>query len=166
MISLKNKLANLPARPGVYLFKNKADKVIYVGKAKILRNRIRSYFQKSRPFDPRMQILVKKIVDLEFIITDSEVEALILEANLIKRHKPRYNVDLKDDKSYPFIRITKEDFPQVYATRKIVRDGSTYFGPYTNVKDMRYALITLKHLFTIRSCKFNLNSDIVRLFAF
>ena len=161
MTSLKNKLANLPAKPGVYLFKNKADKILYVGKAKVLRNRIRSYFQKSRPFDPRMQILVKKIADLEFIITDSEVEALILEANLIKKHKPRYNVDLKDDKSYPFIRITKEDFPQVFTTRKIIRDGSTYFGPYTNVKDMRYALATLKRLFTIRSCKFNLNSNAV-----
>ncbi len=158
---LKDKLTNLPAKPGVYLFKNKADKVLYVGKAKILKNRVRSYFQKSRPFDPRMQILVKNIHDLEYIITDSEIEALILEANLIKKYKPRYNINLKDDKSFPFIRITKEDFPQVFATRNVVRDGSSYFGPYTNVKDMRFALTTLKRLFTIRSCKYDLNSEVV-----
>ena len=158
---MKNKLSNLPAKPGVYLFKNKDGKVIYVGKAKILRNRIRSYFQNSLPFDPKLKILAKNIADLDYIITDSEVEALILEANLIKEHKPRYNINLKDDKSFPYIRITKEDFPQVFPTRKIVRDGSTYLGPYTNVKDMRYALTTLKRLFTIRSCKFDLNPDVV-----
>jgi len=158
---IKNKLTNLPAKPGVYLFKNKSDKVIYVGKAKILRNRIRSYFQNSLPFDSKTKILTKSIADLDFIITDSEIEALILEANLIKEHKPRYNINLKDDKSFPYIRITKEDFPQVFPTRRIVRDGSTYLGPYTNVKDMRYALTTLKNLFTIRSCKFDLNRDVV-----
>ena len=161
MTGIKNKLTNLPAKPGVYLFKNKSDKVIYVGKAKILRNRIRSYFQNSLPFDPKTKILTKSIADLDFIITDSEIEALILEANLIKEHKPRYNINLKDDKSFPYIRITKEDFPQVFPTRRIVRDGSTYLGPYTNVKDMRYALTTLKNLFTIRSCKFDLNGDVV-----
>jgi excinuclease ABC subunit C len=158
---IKNKLTNLPAKPGVYLFKNKSDKVIYVGKAKNLKNRVRSYFQNSLPFDPKTKILIKNIADLDFIITDSEIEALILEANLIKEHKPRYNINLKDDKSFPYIRITKEDFPQVFPTRKIVRDGSTYLGPYTNVKDMRFALTTLKSLFTIRSCKFDLNSDVV-----
>jgi excinuclease ABC subunit C len=161
MNQIETKLANLPAKPGVYLFKNKDDKVLYVGKAKILRNRVRSYFQKSRPIDPRLQILIKKICDLEFIITDSEVEALILEANLIKKYKPRYNVNLKDDKSFPYIRITNEDFPQVFPTRKVIRDGSIYFGPYTNVKDMRYALITLKRLFTIRTCKYELSPEVV-----
>ncbi len=161
MVSIQSKLSRVPARPGVYLFKNRSEKVIYVGKAKILKNRMRSYFQKSRPLDPRMLLLVKNISDFEFIITDSEIEALILEANLIKKYKPRYNINLKDDKSYPFIRLTKEDFPQVFATRKIIRDGSTYFGPYTNVKDMRYALTTLKRLFTIRSCKFDLNREVV-----
>jgi len=161
MNDLKTKLQNIPARPGVYLFKNNKSDVLYVGKAKILRNRIRSYFQKSRPVDPRLQIMVKKIADLEFIVTDSEIEALILEANLIKEHKPRYNINLKDDKSFPFIRITNEEFPQVFPTRKIIRDGSQYFGPYTNVKDMRFALTTLKRIFTIRSCKFDLNDETI-----
>jgi excinuclease ABC subunit C len=158
---IDEKLKNLPSRPGVYLFKNKDGKVLYVGKAIILRNRVRSYFQKSRPLEPRIQSLVKKIVDLDFIVTDSEVEALILEANLIKQYKPRYNVNLKDDKSYPYIRITNEDFPQVYPTRTIVRDGSVYYGPYTNVKDMRFALTTLKRLFAIRSCKYDLTPDVI-----
>ena len=161
MHTLDTKLANLPTKPGVYIFKNDAAKVLYVGKAKNLRNRIRSYLQKSRPLDPRMQIMVKKISDLEFIVTDSEVEALILEANLIKKHKPRYNVNLKDDKSFPYIRITNEDFPRVFPTRKVIRDGSYYFGPYTNVKDMRFALTTLSRLFAVRSCKYDLNPETV-----
>lgn len=158
---LEQKLSNLPAKPGVYLFSDKTQKILYVGKAKILRNRIRSYFQKANHTDPRIQIMVNKIADLEYIITDSPVEALILEANLIKKHKPRYNINLKDDKSYPYIRITSEDFPQIYATRKVVRDGSVYFGPYTNVKEMRHALNTIKKIFTIRSCKFDLNPSVV-----
>lgn len=161
MSSIDHKLKNLPLKPGVYLFKDADEEVLYVGKAKLLRNRIRSYFQKARPLDPRLQLLVKKIADLEFIITDSEVEALILEANLIKKYKPRYNVDLKDDKSFPFIRITNEHLPQVFPTRKVIRDGSQYFGPYTNVKEMRFALTTLKTLFMIRSCKHDLNEQTV-----
>ena len=160
-MDIEEKLKNLPDKPGVYLFKGKDDKVLYIGKAIILRNRIRSYFQKSRPLDPRLQILVSRIADLEWIVTDSDVEALILEANLIKKHKPRYNINLKDDKSYPYIRITAEDFPQVFPTRHIIRDGSAYFGPYTNVRDMREALTTLKRLFTIRTCKFDLNAEVV-----
>jgi len=159
---LEKKLKNIPRNPGVYLFSDNTGKILYVGKAKILRNRIKSYFQKSNNSDPRIQIMVNKIDDFEFIITDSDIEALILEANLIKKHKPRYNINLKDDKSYPYIRITAEDFPQVFATRKIIRDGSTYFGPYTNVKDMRSALNTIKNIFTIRSCKFDLNPEVIQ----
>jgi len=158
---LKDKLKSLPNKPGVYLFKDRQGKVLYVGKAKILRNRVRSYFQKSRNPDSRLQIMINKINDFEFIITDSDIEALILEANLIKEKKPRYNVQLKDDKSFPYIRITAEDFPQVFATRNLIRDGSTYFGPYTNVKDMRNALVTLKRLFSIRSCKVDLNPEVI-----
>ena len=160
-IKIQEKLKTLPSKPGVYLFKNKAGKVLYLGKAKSLHSRVRSYFQKSRLFDPRLQSFIDKTTDFEFIVTDSDVEALILEANLIKKYKPRYNINLKDDKSYPYIRITAEDFPQVYPTRKVIRDGSTYFGPYTNVKDMRYALTTLKRLFAIRSCKYNLSDEVV-----
>ncbi len=160
-MNIEEKLSNLPDKPGVYLFKGKDEKVLYIGKATILRNRVRSYFQKSRPFDPRLQILVSRVKDLEWIVTDSDVEALILEATLIKKHKPRYNINLKDDKSYPYIRITAEDFPQVFPTRRIIRDGSFYFGPYTNVRDMREALTTLKRLFTIRTCKYDLNAEVV-----
>lgn len=159
---LLKKLSNIPKNPGVYLFSDKNNKIIYVGKARILRNRIKSYFQRSTNHDPRIQTMVNKIIDFEFIITDSDIEALILEANLIKKHKPRYNINLKDDKSYPYIRITSEDFPQVFATRKVIRDGSYYFGPYTNVKDMRNALNTIKKIFTIRSCKYELNPDVIK----
>jgi excinuclease ABC subunit C len=160
-MSVTEKLKSLPTKPGVYLFKDKQKKVLYVGKAKNLRNRIRSYFQKSRSPDPRLQIMIDKINDLEYIITDSEIEALILEANLIKENKPRYNVNLKDDKSFPYIRITAEDFPQVFSTRTMIRDGSSYFGPYTNVRDMRNALNTLKRIFSIRSCQYDLNPMVI-----
>ena len=160
-MQLEEKLKRLPAKPGCYLFKDKTDKVLYVGKAGVLRQRVRSYFQKSRPYHPKLEALVRKIADLEWIVTDSEVEALILENNLIKEYKPRYNVSLRDDKSYPYIRITNEDFPQVFITRKLVRDGSEYFGPYTNVKDVRFVLKTLKRIFPIRSCKHNLTPKVI-----
>jgi excinuclease ABC subunit C len=160
-MTVTEKLKTLPSKPGIYMFRDNQNSVLYVGKAKNLRNRIRSYFQKSRSLEPRLIIMSKKIKDFEFIITDSEVEALILEANLIKEYKPRYNVNLKDDKSFPYIRITAEDFPQVFPTRTLVRDGSVYFGPYTNVKEMRNALTTLKRIFSIRSCKFNLNRETI-----
>jgi len=158
---LSQKIANLPDRPGCYLFRDQSGKVIYVGKALILKNRVRSYFQSSRPGHPKLAALVRKITDLEWIITDSGVEALILENTLIKEHKPRYNINLRDDKSYPFIRITNEDFPQVFVTRKIIRDGSQYFGPYTDVKNIRFTLKTLFRLFPIRTCKYDLNPETI-----
>ncbi len=160
-LSLQEKLASLPAKPGIYQFKNADGKVLYVGKAQSLRSRVRQYFQKSRLPDPRMDALISKIRDLEFIVTDSEVEALILEANLIKKLKPRYNVLLKDDKSYPSIVITNEDFPRVFVTRRIIKDGSRYFGPYTDVKTMRYALKTVRDLFMIRSCNYDLTDETI-----
>jgi len=160
-MKIEEKLKTLPTKPGIYQFLDIKGKILYVGKANNLRNRVKSYFQKSRYLDPRLMIMVKKVSNLEFIITDSEVEALILEANLIREHKPRYNINLKDDKSFPYIRITAEDFPQVFATRRMIRDGSFYFGPYTNVKDMRNALATLKRIFAIRSCKYNLTQDVL-----
>lgn len=161
-MTLIEKVDALPTKPGCYLFKDKVGKVIYVGKAAILRNRVRSYFQKSRPHEPRLQALVNKIADVEIFVVDSEIEALILENNLIKDRKPRFNVNLKDDKSYPFIRITHEDFPQVFVTRKIIRDGSSYFGPYTDVKNLRYTLKTLRHIFSIRSCKYDLTPMVLK----
>jgi excinuclease ABC subunit C len=168
-LSLEEKLESLPAKPGVYQFKNAEGKVVYVGKAQSLRSRVRQYFsarggsasggQRSRAFDPKLEALVSKIADVELMVTDSEVEALILEANLVKKLKPRYNVSLKDDKSYPYIVITNEPFPRVFVTRRIVRDGSRYFGPYTDVKTMRSALKTVRDIFMIRSCNYDLTPE-------
>jgi excinuclease ABC subunit C len=158
---LQDKLDNLPARPGVYQFKDKTGKIIYVGKAKVLRNRVRSYFQEGRPQDPKTQRLVARTADLEVIVTDSEMEALILEMNLIKEYKPRYNINLKDDKSYPYIRVTNELFPRIFPTRKIVKDGSQYFGPYTDVGEMKALLKTVKRLFPIRSCNYHFTPEVV-----
>jgi excinuclease ABC subunit C len=158
-LSLGEKLDSLPTRPGVYQFKNADAKVIYVGKAQNLRNRVRQYFQKSRGVDAKLEALVSKIADIELIVTDSEVEALILEANLVKKLKPRYNVLLKDDKSFPYIVITNEPFPRVFVTRRIIRDGSRYFGPYTDVKTMRFALKTVRDIFMIRSCNYELTAE-------
>jgi len=143
---LEQKLEALPALPGVYQFKNDKGKTIYVGKAINLRSRVRSYFQ-SHLDSLKTKILVSKIENLEIIITDNEIEALVLENNLIKKLKPRYNVNLKDDKSYPYIRITKEPYPQIFPTREVVRDGSKYFGPFTDVKNMKASLrMIIKHL--------------------
>ena len=160
-ISLDEKLSNLPVSPGVYQFKDKEGIVLYVGKAKILRNRVRQYFHKSRVLDPRIALMVEKVSDVEIITTDSEVEALILEANLIKSKKPRYNVNLKDDKSYPYIVITKEPYPRVFVTRRVSRDGSRYFGPYTDVHTMRSALKTVRDIFMIRSCNFHIDREFI-----
>ncbi len=156
--SLKLKLENLPVSPGVYQFKDSAGKVIYVGKAKSLKSRVKQYFH-SGPHYGRIPMMVSKISDLEIIKTDNEVEALILEFNLIKKLKPRYNVNLKDDKSYPYIVITRELFPRVFPTRQKRTDGSRYFGPYTDVKTMRYALKAIRDIFMIRSCNFNLTEE-------
>ncbi|MCK9407527.1 MAG: excinuclease ABC subunit UvrC [Bacteriovoracaceae bacterium] len=158
---LQDKLDNLPISPGVYQFKNKEGVIQYVGKAVNLRNRVRSYFHQSRNHEPRIASMVSKISDLEIITTDSEVEALILEANLIKLHKPRYNVNLKDDKSYPFIVVTNEPYPRVFVTRRIRRDGSRYFGPYTDVLTMRAALKTVRDIFMIRSCNFMIDDEFI-----
>ena len=160
-ISLSEKLESLPTGPGVYQHKDSAGKVLYVGKAKNLRSRVRSYFQKSRSVELRIEQMLSKATDIEIIVTDSEVEALILEANLIKKLKPRYNVNLKDDKSYPYIVVTNEPYPRVFVTRHIRRDGSRYFGPYTDVKNVRAALKTIRDLFMIRSCNFMLDADTI-----
>ncbi len=156
---LREKLNNLPRQPGVYQFKNEEGKIIYVGKAKILRNRVRSYFQKGHDHDPKTKVMISKAADLEVIVTDTEMEALILENTLIKKLKPRYNIDLRDDKSYPYIVVTNEPFPRVYVTRKIKQDGSRYYGPYTDVKTMRFALKSVRDIFQIRSCRLPLTEE-------
>lgn len=159
MTELKEKLENIPRSPGVYIFRDKTKKIIYVGKAVILRNRVRSYFQGGRIDDAKLQRLRSKVHDVETIVTDSEIEALILEANLIKEYKPRYNVNLKDDKSFPYIRVTNDKFPRVFPTRRIIKDGSKYFGPYTDVGSMRSLLKTIKRIFPIRSCNLSLTEE-------
>jgi len=156
---LEERLATLPTRPGVYQHKDIEGKVLYVGKAKNLRNRVRSYFQSSRPHYGRISAMVRKVHDVEVIVTDTEAEALILENNLIKKLKPRYNVNLRDDKTYPYICVKNEPFPRIFPTRRVKRDGSKYFGPYTDVKNMKLMLHTIRSIFKIRTCSLNLNPE-------
>jgi excinuclease ABC subunit C len=157
--SLQLKLAHLPRTPGVYLMKDKTGKIIYIGKAKNLKNRVGSYFQARGGQDAKTARLVSKIADIELLVTDSEIEALILEANLVKEHKPRYNVNLKDDKRFPYLKLTlNEPFPRLLVTRRVTNDGAKYFGPYTNVTGMRRTLKFLMRHFGLRSCNYDIPS--------
>jgi excinuclease ABC subunit C len=149
---IQQKLDNLPRKTGVYIMRNVKERVVYVGKAVNLASRVRSYFNVSAQEDAKRRRLVAEIDDLEWIITDSEVEALILEANLIKKHRPRFNIRLKDDKRYPYLKITNEDFPKVLITRRMQRDGGRYFGPYTSSAALRDTLDLLRRLFPYRTC--------------
>ncbi len=158
---LDRKVAGMPRSPGVYQHKDSDGVVIYVGKAKNLRNRVRSYFQDGRPTDAKTTALKRRIADVEVIVTDTEAEALILENTLIKDLKPRYNVMLRDDKSYPFIRITKEEFPRVFKTRRVIKDGSKYFGPYTDGTYLYYLIKTLRSIFPLRSCDLALSEKTI-----
>ena len=156
---LKIKLANLPKQPGVYLMKDKNGKIIYIGKAKILKNRVGSYFHTKAHDNFKTALMVAQIDDIELLATDSEIEALILEANLVKEHKPRYNVNLKDDKRFPYLKLTlQEAFPRLLVTRRVVQDGARYFGPYTNAFGMRRTLKFLMRHFGLRSCNFEIPS--------
>ncbi len=157
--ALYEKLATLPTSPGVYQFRNAAGRVIYVGKAKNLRNRVRSYFRNAQQLFGKTLVLVTHIEDFEVIITSSEVEALILENNLIKELKPRYNINLKDDKTYPYLVITNEPFPRILFSRQRRRDGSTWFGPYTEAGQLRSILDLVSSIFPVRSCKFRLSEE-------
>jgi excinuclease ABC subunit C len=151
-VALDEKLKEIPPNPGVYMHKDVAGKVIYIGKAKNLRHRVRSYFQK-RPFDRKTDALVGQICDLEFIVTDNEAEALILEATLVKQHKPRYNIKLQDDKSYPHLKLTiNEPFPKVVITRRIQRDGALYFGPFLPARLARRTIDLINRTFQLRTC--------------
>ncbi len=150
----------LPDRPGVYLMKDINGKIIYVGKAVSLKNRVRSYFQSSRNLSPKTQSMVKQVDRLEYITVNTEVEALALECNFIKEERPKYNIRLRDDKQYPWVKITwKEDFPQVYITRKVKRDGSRYYGPYTEVTAIRETLRLLRRIFPLRGCRLDLEKE-------
>ncbi len=155
--AVARKLAHLPDTPGVYLWRDTAGEVLYVGKAKRLRPRVRSYFGADHADDPKTRALVAAIADLETIVVPSETHALILEANLIKEHRPRFNVMLRDDKTYPYIKVTlQEPFPRVFVTRRLTSDGGRYFGPYTDVAAMRRALDVVKRIFTVRSCRYDM----------
>jgi excinuclease ABC subunit C len=150
---ITEQLKHLPFRPGVYLFKDEKGTIIYVGKANKLRNRVRSYFQKSEGLTEKTQQLVARIRDLEFFITNSEQEALVLEQNLVKRYRPHYNVRLKDDKAFPFLKIDlNEEWPRIFLTRRVIEDGGRYFGPFTSPWSVRETLKILKKIFRFRTC--------------
>jgi excinuclease ABC subunit C len=162
-VTLTEKLSNLPISPGVYLHKDESGKIIYVGKAKNLRNRVRSYFQSGRGHDPKTRQLVRRIRDLEFIVTDTEVEALVLESNLIKQYKPRFNVLLKDDKQYPHLKLTiNEPFPRVMITRRIQRDGALYFGPFLPAALARRTIDLINRTFQLRTCDIEIDGKLPR----
>jgi len=151
-MSLPKQVNNIPPKPGVYLFKDNKGNVIYIGKALNLKNRVKSYWQKSQELSPAKQIMVSKIAKIEYIITSSEIEAILLESNLIKKHQPPYNVDLKDDKYFLYIKIAmNEDFPRVFTVRRIAKDNAKYFGPFTSARSVRQTLKTLHKLFPHRN---------------
>src|SRR6266545_3603173 len=161
-MTLADKLKEIPVSAGVYLYKNSAGKIIYIGKAKRLRSRVRSYFQ-ARPFDRKTDALVKQIADVEVIVTDNEVEALILEATLTKKHKPRYNVNLKDDKSYPHLKLTiNESFPKAVITRRIQKDGALYFGPFLPASLARKTIDVINRTFQLRTCDIEIDGKAPR----
>ena len=160
MFDFEYHLKNLPDKPGVYMMKNSLGEVIYVGKAKVLKNRVKSYFQNSKNHSEKVRVMVKNIAEFEYIVTDSEMEALILECNLIKKYSPRYNILLKDDKFYPFIKVTlQDDFPKVFVTRNYAKDGSKYFGPYTNGSAVYETINLINKIFPIRTCKLSIKEN-------
>lgn len=155
---MKDKLSQVPTKPGVYIFKDHKDRVLYVGKAKNLKNRLKTYFQRPFNLDMRKSSMVKLITDFSYIITENELEALILEANLIKQYKPRFNVVLRDDKNYPYLKLTVgEKWPRLLVVRRIVKDGSLYFGPYVPAQSMWDALAFIRRNFPIRICNYALD---------
>ena len=162
-MTLEEKLEQVPDRPGVYLYKDAKAQVIYIGKAASLRSRVRSYFQESRPRDPKTDALVGQIRDLDYIVTGNELEALILESNLVKKHRPRYNIILRDDKHYPFLRLTtEEEFPRLVVARRVQKDGSTYFGPFYPATAMRQTLRLVRQLFPLRTCRITIDGSLPR----
>ena len=161
MFNIKDELKKLPALPGVYIMRDGDDKILYVGKAKNLKNRVRQYFQESANHMPHIKAMIAKIARFEYIITDSELEALILECNLIKKNKPRYNVVLKDDKMYPYIKVTlNEDYPRIFMARKVLSDNAKYYGPYSNSKDVNATIDVIKSVFPMKNCAKVLPRDI------
>jgi len=162
-VSLEEKLARLPDRPGIYIYRDAKAQVLYVGKAASLRSRVRSYFQESRPRDPKTDALVRQIRDLEYVVTDNELEALMLEANLVRKHRPRYNIILRDDKHYPFLKLTtNEEFPRLLVARRVQNDGATYYGPFYPATAMRETLKLTRQLFPLRTCSITIDGTLER----
>jgi len=162
-LTLEDKLEQLPDRPGVYLYKDGKSQVIYVGKAASLRSRVRSYFHESRLHDPKTDALVKQIRDFEYIVTRNDLEALILESNLVKKHRPRYNIILRDDKHYPFLKLTtNEEFPRLVVARRIQKDGASYYGPFYPATAMRQTLRLVRQLFPLRTCRIKIDGRLPR----
>jgi excinuclease ABC subunit C len=161
--TLRSKLDHLPHHPGVYLFKNPQGDILYIGKAAVLADRIRSYFQKGMDHTAKTSLLVGQVTDLETMVTRSELEALILESNLVKRHKPRFNIVLRDDKQYPYVRLPiKEDFPRLSIVRRVQKDGALYYGPYTPANALRETLKVIKHVFPLATCTIDINGTAER----
>ena len=163
VMSLKEKVSLVPKNPGVYFFKNKKNEIIYIGKAKNLKNRVRSYFNKSNQ-NTKNQIMISKAYDLEYLVVNDEVEAIITEANMIKEYKPKYNIFLKDDKYFPYIMITNEPYPKVEIIRKknLINDGNIYFGPYTDVKYVGEVVKLLHKIFPIRTCSYYIDDSSIK----
>ncbi len=159
--SLEIQLKTLPNSPGVYQYYDKDGRILYVGKAKNLKKRVGSYFTKNHE-NTKTRILVKKIVQINHIVVNTETDALLLENNLIKKYQPRYNIMLKDDKTYPWICIKKERFPRVFMTRRVIKDGSEYYGPYTNVRTVKLLLDLIRELYPLRTCKYDLSQDKIK----
>ena len=161
MFDIQEHLKTLPASPGVYIMKDKFGNVIYVGKAVSLKNRVRQYFQSSKNHSDKVRSMVKNIFSFEYIITDSELEALILECNLIKKYKPKYNILLRDDKTYPYIKVTvNEDYPRVLKVRRILKDKAKYFGPYSNVSAVNDTIDIIRNIYPIRTCNIDMDKAI------
>jgi excinuclease ABC subunit C len=159
----EERIDQVPDRPGVYLYKDAKGQVIYIGKAASLRSRVRSYFQESRVHDPKTDALVAQISDLDYIVTSNELEALILESNLVKKHRPRYNIILRDDKHYPFLRLTtNEEFPRLEVARRVRKDGAAYFGPFYPATAMRQTLRLVRQLFPLRTCRIKIDGQLPR----
>ena len=161
MFDLQEELKKLPDKPGVYLMKDESGTIIYVGKARVLKSRVRQYFQSGAAHTPKVAAMVAKISEFEYIVTDTELESLILECNLIKELRPKFNILLKDDKNYPYIKITmNEEYPRILMTRRVDKDGAKYFGPYSNVFSVRETMNLIKKIFPIKTCKRVLPRDI------
>ena len=159
---LRDKIKHIPHSPGIYQYYDKNGVIIYVGKAKDLKKRVSSYFNKSQQNNGKTYILVRKIVDIKYLVVDTEMDALLLENNLIKKYMPKYNIQLKDDKTYPWICVTKEAYPRIFPTRRVIKNGSKYFGPYASVKMMHTLLDLFKDVYPLRTCRLNLSEKAIK----